>query len=155
MASKLARLVVDFGNQFKNSVDQIVFEETGLLRDDVVVGWPVDRGVSRSGWSFPEKVGEAHYKISNPYLYSAVIEYGGYPGVGPKTERVGASVLEGGIQINAGIYPKQRPAAPVRRGLSKRWLSLTRKIQGQAIRQSGFGGPGGRGTSTAFTRGRR
>ena len=61
--------------------------------------------------------------------YAGVIEFGGYPGVGPKTERVGGQQLAPGIEINDGIYPKQRPAAPVRRGLAKEQRAYIRGLR--------------------------
>lgn len=128
---RLTSLIQAFGEQKKDEVDAIMREETGLLRDDIIRGWPVDTYASRGGWQGPYRVGEAHYQLRNEYPYAVTIEYGGYPGVGPKTAQQGAQVLPGGVEVNGGIYPTQRPAAPVRQGLSRRWLSLQRKLKGE------------------------
>ena len=129
----LAQLVRSYGEKVMSRMDDIARNEAGLLRDDIVKGWPVDTGASRAGWQGPTKVGHAHYRLRNDYDYAPVIEYGGYPGVGPKTEKVGSHVLPGGVAVNGGIYPSQRPAAPVRQAISKRYLELQRAI-GQALR---------------------
>lgn len=125
MAGKtLAQLVRDYGEKCISQMDDIARDEAGLLRDEIIEGWPIDTRASRAGWQGPTKVGHAHYRLRNDYDYAPTIEYGGYTGVGPKTEKVGSHVLPGGVAVNAGIYPSQRPAAPVRRGISKRTLPL-------------------------------
>jgi hypothetical protein len=103
---------------------------TGLRADEAVLGvatevlaftirgWPVDEGISRAAWFGPVKVGAAAYQIGNPIHYARIIEYGGYRGVGPKTAAFGGTALPGGLTINAGIYPTQRPEAPLRRALA-------------------------------------
>ena len=136
MANKtLAQLVRDYGETCTSRMDDIARDEAGRLRDDIIEGWPVDTGASRAGWQGPTKVGESHYRLQNDYEYAPTIEYGGYPGVGPKTEKVGSHVLPGGVAVNAGIYPSQRPAAPVRRAISKRSLPLREAIA-RGIRQT-------------------
>lgn len=105
-------------------LDAIMREQTTQLRNDIVMGWPVRTGASRAAWQGPIKVSEAHYRVQNPIDYAPVIEYGGYRGVGPKTERQPAQILQGDVEINSGIFPTQRPHAPVRRALSKRQMEL-------------------------------
>lgn len=136
MARSLAQIVNSYGANVISKLDGIALQQAEEMRSDIVEGWPVAAihgGASRAGWQGPTKVGHAHYRIQNQYDYAAVIEYGGYPGVGPKTEIVGSQVLPGGVAINGGIYPSQRPAAPVRRAISKRYLELQRAI-GMALR---------------------
>lgn len=120
----LAQLVRSYGEKVISQIDSIARAEAGELRDEIVKGWPVDTGASRAGWQGPAKVAEGVYRLRNDYDYAPTIEYGGYPGVGPKTEVVGSHVLPGGIAVNSGIYPSQRPAAPVRQAISKRTLPL-------------------------------
>ena len=120
----LTQLVQQYGNRRRQQADEVARVEAGFFRDEIVKGWPVDTGASRAAWQGPTKVGHAHYRLSNLMDYAWVIEYGGYPGIGPKTERVGAHVLPGGIQVGGGIFPKQRPAAPLRRAISKRTVPL-------------------------------
>lgn len=124
MTKSLNQLVKEYGHRVMTQVDDIIRDEAGEVRDEIINGWPVDSGASRAGWQGPIKVGHGHYQLRNAYPYAATIEYGGYPGVGPKTERVGAQVLPGGIQVRGGIYPTQKPAAPVARALSSRVVAL-------------------------------
>lgn len=131
----LTEVVRSYGQGIISKMDSIASYEAGLLRDDIIEGWPVDTGASRAAWQGPTKVGEAHYRLRNDYDYAGVIEYGGYPGVGPKTERVGAHVLPGGVAVNGGIYPSQRPAAPVRQAISKRTFPLAESVA-KVIRQN-------------------
>jgi hypothetical protein len=135
MANSLAQLVRIHCQKIISKMDDVARSEAGELGDEIVKGWPVDTGASRAGWEGPSKVGDAHYRLSNNYDYAGVIEHGGYPGVGPKTEQVSAHVLSHGIAVNGGIYPSQRPAAPVRRGISARTLPLREAIA-KAIRQT-------------------
>lgn len=135
MAKSLSQLVRAYGERVIVQIDDIVRQEAGKMRDDIIEGWPVDTGASRAGWQGPTKVGDAAYELRNDYDYAATIEYGGYPGVGPKTEKVGAHVLPGGIQVRGGIYPTQRPAAPVAHAISKRIVPLKTELQA-LIRQS-------------------
>lgn len=131
MASDLARLVQAYGQKVLSQVDEIAGREASLMRSDIVEGWPVasvNGGSSRAGWQGPIKVGHAHYQLRNEYPYAATIEFGGYPGVGPKTEKVGAHVLPGGIQIRGGIYPSQKPDAPVARAISKRTIPINEAL---------------------------
>lgn len=124
MASTLSQLVKRYGDDCRAEADEVTRVEAGHLRDEIIKGWPVDTGASRAAWQGPTKVGHAHYRLRNDIDYAATIEYGGYPGVGPKTERIGAHVLPGGVEVGGGIFPKQKPAAPVRRAISKRTLPL-------------------------------
>ena len=120
---KLAR------RQFR-SLDRIIQEQANLLMDDIKIGWPVDTGASRAAWQGPIRNEFAGYSLRNQIVYAAVIEFGGYRGVGPKTSEVGAFLLPGGIFVDGGIFSIQRPPAPVRQALSKRELALKRALGG-------------------------
>lgn len=139
-AGKLGALIRSYAAQVEQSVDEVTREQTSKLRDDIIQGWPVDTTASRAAWQGPIKIADGHYELRNEIPYTVVIEYGGYPGVGPKTARQSAQALPGGVEINGGIYPTQRPAAPVRQALSKRSLELTRQLEGRALKQLGFRG---------------
>ncbi len=104
--------------------DEYAREQAGLFRDDIIEGTPIDKGALRNAWQGPTKIGDAHYQMKNERDYATTVEFGGYPGVGPKTEKVGAFTLADGIQVNAGIYPTQRPAGMVRQALAKRKRAL-------------------------------
>lgn len=120
--------------------DRIVFETAANVLADIQDGWPVNRakdirpnanvepGVSRAAWTGPTKEGNAHYSLSNPLPYAGVIEFGGYPGAGPLTAPGGPETLPGDIRIEAGIFPTQKPIAPVRRALSKNRDEIPRKL---------------------------
>lgn len=97
--------------------------------DEIKAGWPVDTGASHDSWIGPRKAGTLEYRLSNPFKYARVIEYGGYPHPREKTVQFGPATLPGKITINAGVYPRQRPAAPVRRALSKAYRQLGKQLQ--------------------------
>ena len=124
LGRELGALISQYARQVDRDLDQEMQRQALLLRNDIVAGWPVDTGVSRAGFQGPFRVAAAHYRIINNFVYAPVIEFGGYRGVGPKTAEQSAQLLPGGIQVNQGIYPTQRPAAPVRRALSKRTVEL-------------------------------
>ena len=125
---RLTRDIEAYARKVNADLDREFLRQATLLRNDIVIGWPVDTGVSRAAWQGPIKEGFAQYSLRNNVVYSPVIEYGGYRGVGAKTAELGAQFLPGGIQINGGIYPTQRPAAPVRQALSKRILEIERAL---------------------------
>jgi hypothetical protein len=106
--------------QFPEQAEQAVFKVAARVLADTKVGWPVDTGFSRAAWVGPRRVGALEYQLSNSAPYAAVIEYGGY-NLGPKTAPAGGETLPGRIYVNRGNYPRQRPAAPVRRALSKNY----------------------------------
>lgn len=109
--------------------DRNIRQESGILKTDIQAGWPVGDSTdedyihSRDAWSGPFRVAEGHYRLINPMDYAGPIEYGTYPGVGPKTAQVSGQTLPGGITVGSGIYPTQKPIAPVRQAMSKRKLA--------------------------------
>lgn len=119
----LRSLLERFSKRARESTDQGAQREAAILLEDIQDGWPVDTGASRAAWSGPFKVAEGHYRLINPMVYAPVIEYGGYPSPGPKTAQVGAQLLPGGISVGSGVYPTQRPVAPVRQAMSRRKLA--------------------------------
>lgn len=121
--STLRSLLERFSKRARTSADQGAQREASILLDDIQSGWPVDTGASRAAWSGPFKVADGHYRLTNPMVYAAVIEYGGYPSPGPKTAQVGPQILPGGIQVGGRVYPTQKPVAPVRQAMSKRKLA--------------------------------
>ena len=124
-ALSLARYARNTGR----SMDQVTGEFASNVLRDTKIGWPVDEGTSRAAWQGPTRLRENAYEIRNTAPYARVIEFGGYPGVGPKTRRVGSARLAGGIERNAGIYPKQRAAAPVRRALARNISAYRRRVR--------------------------
>ena len=118
-----------FLRQTQGDAERTVFETALDVLSDTVTGWPRDTGISADSWWGPQRVGPAAFQIGNPWGYARVIESGGYRGVGPKTHRFGPQVLTGGITIPAGIYPRQKPAAPLRRALAKRYGAMSAGIR--------------------------
>lgn len=88
------------------------------VQTDVTDHWPRDTGQSAGKWQV-RRLSREEYELRNRAPYAVTIEFGGYPGVGPKTVRLGPQRLAEGIVTNAGIYPKQKPAAPLRRALAR------------------------------------
>lgn len=129
---RAARQIVNrlqiYVDRVEADIDPEIQRQTSLLRNDIVAGWPVDTGTSRSAFQGPIPLGFAHYGITNNIVYVPVIEFGGYPGIGPKTSEQGGQTLPGGIPINRGIYPTQKPSAPIRRALFKRLFELTEGV---------------------------
>lgn len=115
----------------KRDADAVVREQAYLLYNYIVENWPVDTGFSRASITPPERIGFAQYRIRITAEYAVIIEYGGYRGVGPKTAQESGITLPGGISINSGIYPIQKPHAPVRRGLARVSVSLREEIKGK------------------------
>lgn len=118
--------------RYPAQAEQIVFKVAAEVLADAKVGWPVDSGASRAGWIGPRRIDTLTYQLSNPFRYARVIEYGGYRGLGPKTVEAGGETLPGSITVNRGIYPRQRPAAPLRRALSKAYGRMTKAL-GEAL----------------------
>ena len=90
---------------------------------DTQESWPVDSGASRAAWWGPNRLAPASYQIGNPVVYAKVLEYGGYTGVGPKTEQHGGTQLAGVGAVAPGIFSTQAHA-PLRRALSKNYRAL-------------------------------
>ena len=119
----------EFVTAVERGADRVVFATAVEVLGDTQVDWPVDSGISRAGWWGPKKIREAEYQIGNPFRRSLVIEYGGWPNPGPKTERRAGERLTGGFQINPGVYARQSPSAPLRRALAKNYGRMTQELQ--------------------------
>jgi hypothetical protein len=81
---------------------------------------PVDTGNARQGWRLQLRPGAA--VILNRVRYVEVLEFGGYRGVGPKTQRG-----------PGGIYSRQAP-----RGMVRRTLAEGNTIAKREARRLGF-----------------
>ena len=123
---QFARSLAQFARVTERDLDGIVAGTAAQVLADTQRGWPVDEGVSRAAWR-RERVGFAHQRLRNPTVYARTIEFGGYRGTGPKTERIGpASLLPSGLRTDAGIYPSQRPNAPLTRALNRNLAAMER-----------------------------
>ena len=130
--ARFNRRLTQFLATTTRDAEQVIFETAAQVLGDTQEGWPVaevDGGASRAAWWGPRKVAALAYQIGNPLIYSKVIEYGGYPGPGAKTERFSGTRLAGGFTINPGVFPRQKPQAPLRRALAKNYGELGKAIK--------------------------
>ena len=81
--------------------------------------WPVDTGYSRASITIPERIEPGYWQFRITAKYAGVIEYGLYPGVGPKTSEEGPASFGNGVEVSKRIFPTQKPYAPLRRAKAK------------------------------------
>lgn len=124
----ITSLILLYAQKVQADVDPVMRQKGGDLRTYAVEGSPVDTGAFRAAWQGPTKLGHAHYEVRNETDYGPIIELGGYRGVGPKTSEQGGETLPGGIPIGPGIYPTQRPAAPMRRAVSRVYVEVAQEL---------------------------
>lgn len=124
----LERLIRKWAEKKGKDLDVTVGEVATEWAASTIEGWPVDTGYSRASIEAPRKIGYAHWQFRITADYARVIEYGGYRGVGPKTVSKPAEILPGGIAVGGGIFPSQRPSAPLRRGKSKIKVELAKEL---------------------------
>ena len=117
--ASFARTLTRISQRTERDLDTEVLTSTAELKAGVQKGWPRLTGTSVGAWEGPLRFGRLHWGIRNSVVYAHVIEFGGYPGVGPKTIQFAGEILADGIVVNEGIYPRQKPAAPVRRNLAQ------------------------------------
>lgn len=132
---EMERLLQKYAQETKQNVDKVVEDQIKLFKSDTEAGWPTDTFFSIESIGEPEHVAFAHWRFRITAPYAGVIEYGGYPGVGPKTSQQAGTILPGGIAVGGGIYPTQRPSAPVRRALSKRKVFFIEALKKAAARK--------------------
>lgn len=130
----LTRLLTRYAIRVARDLDEVIRDMAYELLNDILLHWPVDSGLSRAAWQGPYRVSYAHWRVVNAIPYAIVIEFGGYPGVGPKTAEEGGTSLPGNVNINPGIYPIQKPSAPVRRALSRAIVRIKAEIE-NVVRQ--------------------
>ena len=127
-AKRLSGLLLNYAEKTQAEVDRVMFRQAAELKTAIQIGWPVDTGRSRAAWEGPIKRGYADYELLNSISYAPIIEYGGYPRTGPKTAEFGGTELDGGVGINAGIYPTQVPQAPARRALAAKIVEIKSEL---------------------------
>lgn len=116
--SLMARILDKFRRHVEDKTDETLGQLAYQWQRETAIGWPVDTGFSRASIETPTRVAPGRWTFRVTADYARVIEYGGYRGVGPKTQRLGPEQLDGGIEINEGIYAIQRPSAPLRRAMN-------------------------------------
>lgn len=134
-AQSYIRALERFADTVERDLDILAQQSLLLALRRIQQGWPVDSGISRLSWSTPRRRGPRDWEIINTARYAAVIEFGGYPGVGPKTVALGGEQLPGDIRIASGIFPSQRPSAPVRRSQSAAVPEIRRDVE-QVLRRA-------------------
>ena len=132
-----ASRIMTYARRLNRDLEQVQEGFAANVLRDTKVGWPVDTGASKAAWQGPTRLFPFAYEIRNPAPYARVIEFGGYPGVGPKTLQVSGTRLPYGIETESGIVPKQRPAWPVRRALSRNFGLYIRRIRHAERREWG------------------
>lgn len=134
-AAAYKRTLRRFVARVERDLDNLVQQAMLLMLRRIQQSWPVDTGISRLSWSTPRRRAPRDWELVNNAKYASVIEFGGYPGVGPKTVALGAEQLAGDISVGSGIFPKQRPSAPVRRAQAAAVPELQRGVQ-QVVRRA-------------------
>ena len=119
---RIARYIAASGQDVEAATLQVATE----VLADTVEAWPVDSGASRAAWWGPRRIAPAAFQIGNPVVYAKVLEYGGYRGVGPKTEARGGTQLAGVGAVAPGIFSTQAHA-PLQAGV-ERELSTARAV---------------------------
>lgn len=99
----------------EKTADQRAQRDINIWMRKTAENWPVDTGYSRASIEIPERIALAYWRFRITALYANVIERGLYPGVGPKTSQEGPEDFGEGVQVGRGIYPTQKPFAPLRR----------------------------------------
>lgn len=108
-----------YSNRLATRSHQVVRDQMDTVRSAIVATTPVSTGVLRDSWSPVTQGRDAlAWGISTDLIYAPVLEYGGYPGVGPKTVALGGGALGAGFIGDAGIYSTQAPLGWVRRALA-------------------------------------
>lgn len=125
-----------YAERVGRSVDDVVRESATRVRAEVVARSPVDTTRLQASWLAPVRAGALAWKIATTVPYAPVLEYGGYPGVGPKTVAVtGSQDLGFGLTPpRSGIYSRQAPHGWVRKALANEGNRLLAGI-GQTLQQ--------------------
>lgn len=113
-------------------------DDAGRLMDSTA---PVDTGALKANRSPAVAVSRGtRITWSTGYTlpYAGVLEYGGYPGVGPKTVALGGGDLGAGFVGGAGIYSRQAPLGWVRKALAAVRDPFTERVYA-AVRQAWAG----------------
>jgi len=95
---------------------QGALEEAGRLMDQTV---PIDTRALQKSRTRVHKRGKLRWSTEYPKDYAGVLEFGGYPGVGPRTMKAGPGDLGAGFTARAGVYSKQAPLGWVRKALAQ------------------------------------
>ena len=86
-------------------------------------------GRLQRGWKTPVRFEELAFKITTDVPYAPTLEYGAYPGVGPKTIALGTKRFGFGITVGSGIFSSQSPHGMVRRSLAEEATQLVGEIK--------------------------
>lgn len=128
--AQFARTLRAYAERVGRSVDDVVRESATRIRAEIVARSPVETTRLQSSWLAPVRAGALAWKIATTVPYAPVLEYGGYPGVGPKTVAVaGSQNLGWGLTPpGSGIYSQQAPYGWVRKALANEGNRLLQGI---------------------------
>lgn len=128
------KAVKDYLAATDRTMDSYVKEIAYRVRTRLRAYTPVDTGRLVGNWAGPTKTADNEYTVSNDTPYAAVVEYGGYPGVGPRTVELQGRDLGEGYNAEPGIYSLQAPHGMVRRALADEARNL--KLLTDAIKKN-------------------
>lgn len=107
-----------FLKRLDTNVDAAVrqsLEDAGAQMDETV---PVDTGDLSRNRLTPYSPAPRVWATGYTLPYAAILEYGGYTRVGPRTAHVAGGNIGAGFAGQAGIYSKQAPLGWVRKALA-------------------------------------
>lgn len=118
-AARFTSRLQGFARRMADDGSKATYAQAQALRTELVSTSPVDTGSLRDHWG-PVSPGASPmaWQVSNSAPYAAILEYGGYRGIGPKTVGLGGGSLGEGFVADGGIYSRQAPLGFVRRALA-------------------------------------
>ena len=122
------RAVSRFLDVTERGTDDVMLEIATRVKVGILQKTPIDRNRLFTSWVGPTRQAAGQYRIANDRPYALVVEYGGYPGVGPKTVKLGPRDLGHGFTANSGIYSTQAPHGMVRRTLAQETEGIAERI---------------------------
>lgn len=135
-AQRFGGRIRDYSTRLATRSRQVVRDQMEAVRASIVATTPVDTGALRESWSPVTQGRDAlTWRVSTDLPYAPVLEYGGYPGVGPKTVALGGGTIGAGFLGEAGIYSRQAPLGWVRRALAHAAPGFLQAI-GRAVTQT-------------------
>lgn len=106
-----------FGARVRARGNDVVRTQMQDIRNVIIETSPVDTGALRSHWIPVTPRGDLVWGTGNDREYAPILEYGGYPGVGPRTIAAGPGPIGDEFTAGRGIYSKQAPLGWVRYAL--------------------------------------
>ena len=121
MAAKFESRMRTVADKLRELGNRATHDQMVSTRQMIVNTTPVDTGDLQAAWSPVEQSGDLTYQVRNDTPYGALLEYGGYRRVGPRTVQLGGGDLGLGFVAGGGVYSKQAPLGFVRKALVASW----------------------------------